>query len=197
MTAGNPALLAARATPMARMVSGRLTAVAGFTNTGRGETPHDMRGASGRAGGRASAMTDHGPVPVVLPPQTAAREDRGSLLADGLMEDVCLEMARFPAMRVISWMSGAAVAHLPDREIGERLDATHVLRTRVKPLADRWWIAAATRSSGYQRLPSRRRHSHDPGRPAPPRRAGHGAVIRRQRHSRGIPATAPSHRVSE
>ncbi|HSH42901.1 MAG TPA: hypothetical protein VK973_12325, partial [Arenicellales bacterium] len=88
-------------------------------------------------------MTDHGPVLVVLPPQTAAREDRDSLLAHGLMEDVCLEMARFPAMRVISWMSGAAVAHLPDHEIGERLGATHILRTRVKPLADNWRITAS------------------------------------------------------
>lgn len=76
-------------------------------------------------------MTSQGPVLVVLPPQAAERAGHDNLLAQGLMEDVCAELTRFSTLRVISWMSGAAVAHLSDRELRERLDATHVLRSRV------------------------------------------------------------------
>jgi TolB-like protein len=77
-------------------------------------------------------MTEHGPILAVLPPQTARVEERDGLLAQGLMEDVCGALARFPALRVIAWTSVMAVAHLPDREAGVRLGATHVLRSRVE-----------------------------------------------------------------
>lgn len=98
-------------------------------------------------------MTSQGPVLAVLPPQTAVGEDRTSLLAHGLLEDVCGELTRFPALRVISWMSGAAVAHLSDREVGERLGTTHVLRSRVDNVDGRWRVTATlVESSGGTQL---------------------------------------------
>lgn len=88
-------------------------------------------------------MTSQGPVLVVLPPQAADRTAHDSLLAQGLMEDVCGALTRFSTLRVVSWMSGAAVAHLPDRELRERLDATHVLRSRVGKAGERLRVTAA------------------------------------------------------
>lgn len=77
-------------------------------------------------------MTEHGPILAVLPPETARVDECDGLLGRGLMEDVCGALARFAALRVIAWTSVMAVAHLPDREAGVRLGATHVLRSRVE-----------------------------------------------------------------
>lgn len=86
--------------------------------------------------------SSHGLVLALLPPGHAFVDEDGSLLAQGLLEDVCSELARFPMLRVISWMSAAAVAHLSDRELGERLGATHVLRSRVQRADERLRITA-------------------------------------------------------
>ncbi len=88
-------------------------------------------------------MSDHGPVLAVLPFQAAAGDDRDALLAQGLFEDVCGELTRFPTLQVISWMSGLAVAHLPDTEIGARLGATHILRGRVHRTGERLRVTAS------------------------------------------------------
>lgn len=71
-----------------------------------------------------------GPILAVLPFRAA--DDRVALLAQGRLEDVCGELARFPELQVISWRSGLAVADLPDREAGTRLGATHLLRGRLE-----------------------------------------------------------------
>jgi len=87
-------------------------------------------------------MTSQGPVLVVLPPRTAGRDERESLLAQGLLEDVCGALTRFAALQVISWTSGAAVAHLSDPAIGERLGATHILRSRLESGGGRLRVTA-------------------------------------------------------
>ncbi|NIR31929.1 MAG: hypothetical protein GWN84_22000 [Gammaproteobacteria bacterium] len=89
-------------------------------------------------------MSGHGPVLAVLPFQaTVGDDDRDTLVAQGLFEDVCGELSRFPTLQVISWMSGLAVAHLPDTEIGARLGATHVLRGRVHRAGERLRVTAS------------------------------------------------------
>jgi TolB-like protein len=86
-------------------------------------------------------MSDHGPVLAVLPFQ-AAGDEREGVLAQGLVEDVCGELSRFPTLQVISWMSGLAVAHVPDTEIDARLGATHVLRGRVHRAGEQLRVTA-------------------------------------------------------
>lgn len=88
-------------------------------------------------------MTNQGPVLVVLPPQATDNGNHDDPLARGLMEDVCGALTRFPTLRVISWMSGAAVAHLPDSALGERLGASHVLRSRVEKSGNNLRVTAS------------------------------------------------------
>jgi len=88
-------------------------------------------------------MSAGGPVLAVLPFQAAAGEERDALLAQGLFEDVCEALTRFPALQVISPTSALAVAHLPDAAVGERLGVTHVLRGRVQRLGERLRVSAS------------------------------------------------------
>lgn len=88
-------------------------------------------------------MTGHHPVLALLPFQAASGAEDDALVAQGLVEDICGELTRFPSLEVVSWMSGLAVADRPDREVGERLGATHVLRGRVRRAGDRLQVSAA------------------------------------------------------
>jgi TolB-like protein len=74
----------------------------------------------------------HGPTLAVLPFRTTTPDDADTLLAQGLLEDLCGELTRFPALQVISWMSAQEVADLPDPEVGRQLAATHLLRGRLR-----------------------------------------------------------------
>lgn len=85
-------------------------------------------------------MASDSPLLVVLPPVAT---DHGNPIAHGLMEDVCGVLTRFPTLRVVSWMSGVAVAHLSDPELGQRLGATHALRGRVERSGDRLRVTAS------------------------------------------------------
>ncbi len=87
-------------------------------------------------------MSAHGPTLAVLPFQTADDGDGEALLAQGLLEDVCGELSRFPTLQVISWMSGLAVADLPDPEVAHRLQASHVLRGRLRRAGERLRVTA-------------------------------------------------------
>lgn len=65
------------------------------------------------------------------------------MLAQGLLEDVCGELTRFRTLQVISWMSAAAVAALPDWEVGARLGSSHVLRGRLRRAGQRLRVTAS------------------------------------------------------
>ncbi|MEX0730992.1 MAG: hypothetical protein WED00_09830 [Aquisalimonadaceae bacterium] len=82
------------------------------------------------------------PVLALLPFAVQSGSDGDELIAQGLLEDICGELTRFPALQVISWMSGRAVADLPDPEVGARLGATHVLRGRVRRTGARLRVSA-------------------------------------------------------
>jgi TolB-like protein len=87
-------------------------------------------------------MATAGPVLALLPFATAGGEDE-ALIAQGLLEDVGAELARFRALQVVSWMSSLEVANLPGREAGARLGATHLLRGRLRRAGDRLRITAS------------------------------------------------------
>ncbi|MEQ8267876.1 MAG: hypothetical protein RH982_11805 [Parvibaculum sp.] len=88
-------------------------------------------------------MKNQGPMLALLPFETAGGTNSEALAAQGLLEDVCAELTRFPALQVISWKSGLSVAGLPDREAGERLGASHVLRGSLRRTGDRLRITAS------------------------------------------------------
>ena len=76
-------------------------------------------------------MTDKSPVVAVLPFATPGRPS-DLVLSRGLVEDISGELTRFRALGVVSPASGAVVAELPDREAGERLGASHLLRGSLR-----------------------------------------------------------------
>jgi len=88
-------------------------------------------------------MKPKGPIVAVVPFQTAGEDGHDRLVAQGLLEDICGELTRFPTLQVISWMSGLAVADLPDPEVGRRLGATHVLRGSLRRMGTRLRVSAA------------------------------------------------------
>ena len=88
------------------------------------------------------SVSSHGPVLALLPFQTAGGTDGDALVAQGLLEDICGELTRFSSLQVISWMSGWAVADLPDWNVGERLGATHILRGSLRRAGDRLRVTA-------------------------------------------------------
>ncbi len=85
-------------------------------------------------------MESHAPVIAVLPPKAATLDERDSLVVQGLLEDVCAALTRFPGLQVVSWASSAALAPLPDADIGARLGVSHILRSH------------ADRDGGYLRV---------------------------------------------
>lgn len=88
-------------------------------------------------------MKPKGPIVAVVPFQTASADGHDTLVAQGLLEDICGELTRFPTLQVISWMSGLAVADLPDPEVGRRLGASHVLRGSLRRMGTRLRVSAA------------------------------------------------------
>lgn len=93
-------------------------------------------------------MSPHGPTLAVLPFQIAEDGGDDTLFAQGLLEDVCGELSRFPTLQVISWMSGLAVAGLPDPEVGRQLQASHVLRGRLRRAGERLRLTATLVEAG-------------------------------------------------
>lgn len=87
-------------------------------------------------------MPGETPVLAVLPFATAGDEN-DALLARGLVEDISGELTRFRALGVVSPVSGAAVADLPDRDAGERLGATHVLRGTLRRTGEHLRVTAS------------------------------------------------------
>jgi TolB-like protein len=69
------------------------------------------------------------PVVAVLPFTTS---QGGSWVTEGIHEDICAELTRFRALRVIAPASVVAVADRPDAEIAASIGASHVLRGRVR-----------------------------------------------------------------
>jgi TolB-like protein/Tfp pilus assembly protein PilF len=84
-----------------------------------------------------------GPVLAVLPFATLGASGDDALLAQGLHEDVCAELTRFRALRVVSWMSAVAATDLSDAEVGAKLGATHVLRGRLRRAEGRLQLSAS------------------------------------------------------
>ena len=78
----------------------------------------------------------------LLPFATPGGGEAEALVAQGLLEDIAAELTRFPLLQVISWMSGLAVADLPDAEAGTRLGASHVLRGGLRRRGERLRITA-------------------------------------------------------
>ncbi len=87
-------------------------------------------------------MKNQGPVLALLPFETRRVSDTDALIAQGLLEDVCAELTRFPTLQVIAWSSGLAVADLLDQEVGERLGASHILRGSLRRTGERLRITA-------------------------------------------------------
>lgn len=87
-------------------------------------------------------MTTQGPVLALLPFEVVGGSGNDGVIAQGLVEDLCGELARFPSLHVVSWMSGRTVAGLPDQEAGRRLGATHIMRGRFQRHGDRLRVAA-------------------------------------------------------
>jgi TolB-like protein/Tfp pilus assembly protein PilF len=73
-------------------------------------------------------MSGEIPILAVLPFAVMTSDDREAILARGLAEDVAGELTRFADLEVVSPVSSAAVARLPDREAGQRLGVSHLLR---------------------------------------------------------------------
>lgn len=84
-----------------------------------------------------------GPLLAVLPFADEGLGQDQAFLAQGLFEDLCGELSRFPTLQVLSWMSGQAAAGLDDRELGRRLGATHVLRGRVRAVGEGLRVSVA------------------------------------------------------
>lgn len=106
----------------------------------REATPYDVRRPVRLRRRRRAFTSAHGPTLAELPFQTAG--DGEALLTQGLLEDVCGELSRFPTLQVFSWMSGLAVADLPDPEVAHRLQASHVLRGRLRRAGERLRVTA-------------------------------------------------------
>ncbi|WP_435103549.1 hypothetical protein [Arhodomonas sp. AD133] len=87
-------------------------------------------------------MTSHAPIIAVLPPKAATLDERDSLIAQGLLEDVCAALTRFPELQVVSWASSADLAPLPDADVGARLGASHLLRSHADRAGDRLRVTA-------------------------------------------------------
>lgn len=83
-------------------------------------------------------MSGESPVLAVLPFDVVARDDEDALLARGLVEDITGELTRFRMLEVVSPISAAAVAGLPDPDICVCLGATHVLRGALRRRGD--WL---------------------------------------------------------
>lgn len=90
----------------------------------------------------------HGPTLAVLPFRTPTPDDADALLAQGLLEDICGELTRFPTLQVISWMSAREVANLPDPEVGRQLAATHLLRGRLRRVGPKLRVTASLVEAG-------------------------------------------------
>lgn len=91
------------------------------------ETIGRPRHMAGRARGQ--------PTLVVLPFLADGADDETALMALGLTEDICGELTRFRSLRVIAPGSSAHLATAGDREIGERVAASHVVRGRLRTTA--------------------------------------------------------------
>ena len=91
---------------------------------------------------RIGGYAETGPVLALLPFATPGGGEAEALVAQGLLEDIAAELTRFPLLQVISWMSGLAVADLPDAEAGARLGASHVLRGGLRRRGERLRITA-------------------------------------------------------
>jgi TolB-like protein len=87
-------------------------------------------------------MRGETPVLAVLP-FAASGDESDALLARGLVEDISGELTRFRALAVISPVSAATVAELPDRDAGERLGASHVLRGSLRRLGERLRVSVS------------------------------------------------------
>lgn len=72
------------------------------------------------------------PTLCVLPFASPASDGALGVIASGLDQDICSELTRFRGLRVIAPTSAALVADLSDEAIAERLEATHVLRARLR-----------------------------------------------------------------
>lgn len=72
-----------------------------------------------------------------------AGDEADALLARGLVEDISGELTRFRAFSVVSPVSAATVAELSDRDAGERLGASHVLRGTLRRLGERLRLTAS------------------------------------------------------
>ena len=84
-----------------------------------------------------------GPVLAVLPFAAPSGSAETALIAHGLHEDICAELTRFRALRIISPTSAAAAADLDDAEIGRRLGASHALRGRLRQQGNRLELSAS------------------------------------------------------
>jgi TolB-like protein/Tfp pilus assembly protein PilF len=91
---------------------------------------------------RIGGYAETGPVLALLPFATPGGGEAEALVAQGLLEDISAELTRFPLLQVVSWMSGLAVAELPDAEAGARLGASHVLRGGLRRQGERLRITA-------------------------------------------------------
>jgi TolB-like protein/tetratricopeptide (TPR) repeat protein len=91
---------------------------------------------------RIGGYAETGPVLALLPFATPGGGEAEGLVAQGLLEDISAELTRFPLLQIVSWMSGLAVADLPDAEAGARLGASHVLRGGLRRQGERLRITA-------------------------------------------------------
>ena len=82
------------------------------------------------------------PVLAVLPFSVAGNED-DEMLARGLVEDISGELTRFRGLAVVSPVSAATVSDLGDRDAGERLGASHLLRGRLSRVGERFRVGAS------------------------------------------------------
>ncbi len=87
-------------------------------------------------------MRTSGPVLAVLPSGTGGT-DSGDLIAQGFVEDLSGQFARFSAIEVIAPMSAIASAGRPETEVAAELGASHILRARLRRNDDRLRLSAA------------------------------------------------------
>src|SRR5690606_17944655 len=87
------------------------------------------------------SMPSTTPVLAVLPFSVVGDED-DDLLARGLVEDISGELTRFRGLAVVSPVAAATVADLGDRDAGERLGASHLLRGRLSRAGKRFLVGA-------------------------------------------------------
>ena len=82
--------------------------------------------------GQRSNMVVGRPTLAALPILLEGAHPDDAMLADGMLEDICRQLARFRTIRIISPVSSSMVAGLSDKEIAKRLGASHVLRCRLR-----------------------------------------------------------------